>query len=153
MAPDGQRPLPQKRYYDIFSYLATQLGFCFVTAPFVILSFPESILVWSRVYFYAITGVAASIAFFASPAKPWLNQQLKQRNRPTFQRSRTDSQEAMANHPVLGLPVDPAKEFDEAFQEAKAEVEARSRRGSTAATVDGNEVQKVFEDKLGKQLS
>ena len=153
MTSDGQRPLPSKRYYDIFSYLATQLGFCFVTAPFVILSFPESILVWSRVYFYAIAGVIASIAFFASPAKPWLNRQLKQRNHPTFQRSRTDSQEPMANHPVLGLPVDPAKEIDEAFQEAKAEVEARRRRGSATATTDGNELRNVFEDKLGKRVS
>ena len=153
MASDGQRPLPNKLYYDIFSYLVTQLAFCFVTAPFVILSFPESILVWSRVYFYIVIGVAASIAFFASPAKPWLNQQLRKRNHITFQRSQPDSQEPMASHPILGLPVDPAKEFDEAFQEAKAEVEARRRRGSTTATNDGNELRKVMESKLGKKVS
>ena len=153
MAPDGQRPLPSKRYYDIFSYLATQTAFCFVTAPFVILSFPESLLVWARVYFYTIIGVAVSIAFFASPAKPWLNQQLKQRNRPTLQRKRTDSQESIASHPILGLPNDPAKEFDEAFQEAKAEVEARRRRGSIATTANGKELKKVLEDKLGKKVS
>lgn len=32
-------------------------------------------------YFYAIVGLAASIAFFASPAKPWLVRRLEQRNR------------------------------------------------------------------------
>ena len=72
LTPDGQRPTAYKPYYDIMSYLVTQTAFCFTTAPFVLLTLPSSLLVWARVYFYSIIGVAASMAFFASPAKPWL---------------------------------------------------------------------------------
>lgn len=31
--------------------------------------------------------------------------------------------------PVLGLPADPSKDFDEAIEEAKAEIQARKRKG------------------------
>jgi len=49
--------------------------------------------------------------------------------RPGVQR--THSAESLAGkEPVLGLPPDPSKDLEEMMQEAKAEFEARQRRGS-----------------------
>lgn len=121
-----------KIYYDIFSYLITQLAFSFTTAPFVLLTLPASFIVWSRVYFYAVIGTALSTAFFASPAKSFLVKKLNVRagtSGPKLQR--TQSSESIASkEPVLGLPPDPSKDLEEMMQEAKAEFEARQRRGS-----------------------
>ncbi len=118
-------------YYDIFSYIVTQLAFSFVTAPFVLLTLPASFLVWSRVYFYAAIGTALSTAFFASPAKGYLIQKLKQRaGNATQTLKRKESQESLASRePVLGLPPDPQVEFEEMVSEVKAEIEARQRKG------------------------
>lgn len=80
LAADGSgKPTPHKRYYDVASYLATQLAFSFTVMPFVLLSFSASATAWARVYIYCIVGVAASMAFFASPGKAWLKQQLAAR--------------------------------------------------------------------------
>ena len=148
MSPDGQKPTPYKRYYDVLSYLSTQAAFSFTTAPFVILNLPASLLVWSRVYFYAIVGVAASMAFFASPGKLWLNQRLARRNHPAFQR--TISQETIG-HPLLGLPNDPARDIDEAVKEVREEVEVRRRRGASVTMPTGKDLRSAVEDKLGKK--
>lgn len=75
--------MPSKRYYDIFSYIATQLGFSFTVAPFILLSFRNSYICWQRVYFYCIIGVAASLAAFAdgSPVKVWLKKRVAAQNK------------------------------------------------------------------------
>lgn len=78
--PMTQKPTPQKRFYDLFSYLVTQLAFSFATTPFLVLGFADSVKVWARVYFYCVVGVAASSAFFASPAKSWLKKQIEERS-------------------------------------------------------------------------
>ncbi|KAL9112682.1 MAG: hypothetical protein Q9227_002985 [Pyrenula ochraceoflavens] len=150
LSPDGKKPLPSKRWYDILSYLATQMAFCFTTAPFVILSFPNSIKVWARVYFYCIIGVAASMAFFASPAKQWLDQRVKKHIQPGLQRSHS---EESLHHPSLGLPSDPGRDVDEAVQEIKQEVETRRRRGSKVTMPTGEELVKTLEDKLGRKIT
>ena len=85
LTPDDQHPTAYKVYYDVLSYFVTQATFCFTTAPFVLLTLPSSLLVWARVYFYAVLGVAASMVFFASPAKPWLKKQLRLRNQDASQ--------------------------------------------------------------------
>ena len=149
MSTDGQKPTPHKPYYDLLSYLATQATFCFVTAPFVLLTLPSSLLAWNRVYFYAIFGVAASMAFFASPGKVWMNKKLRQRNLPATQR--TVSQESIS-HPLLGLPSDPAQDIDEAVKEVKQEVEARRQRGHSVRMPSGNDLKSAVEDKLGKRF-
>jgi lysophospholipid acyltransferase len=124
--PKTSQPTSSKIYYDIFSYLVTQLTFSFITAPFVLLTLPASFLVWSRVYFYAIIGTALSIAFFASPAKPYLIKKLNQRTgAPSMKLQRMQSQESLAGkEPVLGLPPDPQKDFEEVVREMKAEIGA-----------------------------
>ena len=150
MSPDGKKPTSNKIYYDIFSYFATQTAFCFTTLPFVSLGWKESLLVWARVYFYCIIGVAATLGFFASPAKPWLTKRINQRNHPLVQQTANQEQ---YEHPTLGLPNDPGRDIDEALDEIKQEVESRRRRGSKVTMPSGPELRAAVEDKLGKKLS
>jgi lysophospholipid acyltransferase len=150
LTPDGKASTPNKRYYDIFSFLATQLAFCFTVAPFVILHFGDSIQLWSRVYFYAVIGVAVSMAFFASPAKQYLIKEINKRNHPWVHK--TASQETLGQ-PTLGLPNDPGRDIDEALAEIRREVEVRRRRGSRVSMPRGNELKQAVEEKVGRKLS
>ncbi|MCJ1353094.1 MAG: lysophospholipid acyltransferase [Icmadophila ericetorum] len=145
MSPDGKKPTPYKRYYDIMSYFVTQAIFSFTTAPFVVLSLPGSLLVWSRVYFFVIIGIAASMGFFASPAKVWLIKTLNKRNHPMLQR--TISQETISQ-PLLGLPSDPAQDLDEAMNEVREEFEARRRKGLDVNMPTGNQLKDMAATKL-----
>lgn len=47
--------------------------------PFITLELGPSLLVWTRVYFYTIVGVAASLVFLVSPGKKTLQKQLAKR--------------------------------------------------------------------------
>ncbi len=145
LTPDGTRPTPYKPYYDAFSYLATQAAFCFTTVPFVLLTLRDSLLVWSRVYFYAIFGAAATMAFFASPARPWLDRRLEVRNQREMEKE-------VRGHPLMGLPSDPGEDVQEAVREIRLEVEMRRRRGSLVGMPRGEEMRAAVEDKLGKKL-
>ena len=130
--PKTSQPTSTKIYYDIFSYLVTQLAFSFTTAPFVLLTLPASFLVWARVYFYAVIGTALSTAFFASPAKAFLIKKLNERAGTSGPLKRTISQESLASkEPVLGLPAEPQKDLEEIVSEVRAEMEARQRKGIT----------------------
>ncbi|KAL9129853.1 MAG: hypothetical protein Q9217_001808 [Psora testacea] len=154
LTPDGQRPTAYKPYYDIISYLATQTAFCFTTAPFVLLTLPASLLVWSRVYFYTILGAVASMAFFASPAKAWLIKRLRARNEgatPAQKKGRAIENER--EHPLMGLPSDPVGDIEEAVKEIKDEVENRRKNGSRVSMPTGVEMQKAVEEKMGKRIS
>ncbi|KAI0476995.1 MBOAT family protein [Xylaria cf. heliscus] len=120
--PVTQKPLPNKKYYDFASWLATQTTFSFVASPFIILGLKESLQVWSRVNFYAIFTTFATLAFFASPAKGYLRKMLEQKSREAGGHlSRTTSSENL-KEPVLGLSADPGKDIDEAIQEIQEEV-------------------------------
>ena len=105
-------------------------------------------LVWGRVYYYTVIGVAASLAFFASSGKLWLIKKLKARNQsavPKVEKLKAQEQ------PLLGLPEDPGRDVDEAVEEIKHEVELRKRRGSKVEMPTGEEMRRVIEDKLGKK--
>ncbi|KAJ9301409.1 hypothetical protein DTO271G3_1544 [Paecilomyces variotii] len=149
LTPDGSKPTPYKRYYDAATWFATQVTMSFVVLPFIILSFTGSVGVWAHVYFYGIIGVFSTIGFFASPAKAILVKRLKKRNVPHI--PRTASQETL-RAPTLGLPHDPARDFDEAVQEIRSEIEARNRRGSVVTMPTGDDLRRAVEDKLGKKL-
>jgi len=139
--PKNQSPLPTKRYYDFFSWFATQLTFTFVAAPFLVLGLKDSLRVWSAVYFYAVVGTAASMAFFASPGKRALRKALEKRAAKAngtdvggkkdrdASLSRSTSTESLSSTrnggPVLGVSLDPQAELDEALNELKAEYESR----------------------------
>jgi len=149
LTPDGTRPTPYKPYYDGASYLATQAAFCFTTAPFVLLTLRDSLLVWSCVYFYTVFGAAAVMAFFASPAKPWLNQRLQKRNQREMEK---ESEGEVRGQLMMGLPSDPGEDVQEAVREIRLEVEMRRRRGSAVGMPRGDEMKAAVEDRLGKKL-
>lgn len=148
LTPDGNQPTPYKKYYDIASYVVTQLTLSFTVMPFIFLSFSDSIRVWRSVYFYGIVGNIVSLALFASPAKGLLVKKLRGRSRPHV--PRTASSENM-RQPTLGLPNDAIQEFDDAVQEIRTEIESRQRRGSLVNMPTGNELRAAVEDKIGRK--
>ncbi|KAL1304446.1 hypothetical protein AAFC00_003442 [Neodothiora populina] len=131
LTADGSKPLPTKRYYDVFSWFVTQLAFSFTVAPFILLSFHDTVLVWARVWFYGIIGVTATSLFLASPGKKWIQSKVKQHSnvseatRPTTLKH-SDSYEGTT---TLGLPNDPGREWDMMVEEITSEIDARKRRG------------------------
>ncbi len=86
------------------------------------------------------------MTFFASPAKPWLIRKLKKRNQNSLQ------PKEKAEHPLMGLPSDPAGDIDEAVREIKEEVETRRRRGQSISMPTGGDMRAAVEDKLGKKI-
>ena len=146
LSPDGSKPTQYKRYYDILSWVVTQLTLSFAVAPFIMLSFRTSIAVWSSVYYYGAIGTLGSVAFFASPAKALVVRRLKLRSKP--QPGKTVAQEP-AGPPTLGLPNDPGREFDEAVQEIMEEIESRRRRGSIVAMPSKEELKAAVESRIG----
>lgn len=150
MSPDGTRPTKYKPYYDVFTWLVTQLVFSFTTTPFILLSIHDSLLAWRRVYFYAVVGVALSSGFLATPGKAWLSKKVKARGgRP--QLKKTDSYEHMSGA-TLGVPSEPGKEFDEFVDEIVEEV--KRRKGSQAAAIpDAQELRRRVEAALKSKTS
>ena len=90
-------------------------------------------------------GVIASIGFFASPAKPWLLQKLRTRNQNALQLNEK------AEHPLMGLPSDPAGDIDEAVREIREEVELRRGRGASISMPTRGDMKAAIETKLDKK--
>ncbi|PYI25394.1 MBOAT family protein [Aspergillus indologenus CBS 114.80] len=153
LTPDGSKPGPYKRYYDVMSWLVTQITMSFTVMPFIFLSFGTSVAVWRSVYFYGIVCNLLSIVFFASPAGAILIKKLKARGtrRPPHG-PRTASTESLQQPPTLGLPSDAMQEFDDAVQEIMAEIESRRRRGSVVTMPTGEELKVAVESKIGRKL-
>jgi lysophospholipid acyltransferase len=132
--PKTGAPLPSKKLYDVVSWFTTQLTFSFAVAPFLLLSFSDSWTAWSRVYFYAIIGTGAMMAFFASPATAYLKKEIGKRNAKAGvgangsagrggdgKISRSTSSDSLASQaPVMGITQDLEKEFDDAISEIRA---------------------------------
>lgn len=139
--PKTGADLPTKKYYDVASWITTQLTFSFAVSPFLILSLSGSLLAWSRVYFYAVIGTAALTAFFASPAKGYFKKEIEKRNAKAGvvnggagragegRLSRSTSSESLTSSrtPVMGMPQDLEREFDDAMSEIRA-FEAKKRK-------------------------
>ncbi|KAG9512263.1 MBOAT family protein-like protein, partial [Aureobasidium melanogenum] len=128
MSPDGTKALPSKRYYDIFTWLCTQLAFSFTVAPFIFLGFGDSLQIWQRVYFYTIIGVTATSLFLLSPGKQFLQQKVKQHSKPSEEQVKKDLEKETRN-PTLGLPDDPGRAWDEMVEEITTEIQERKRKG------------------------
>ncbi|KAG9892195.1 MBOAT family protein-like protein, partial [Aureobasidium melanogenum] len=128
MSADGTKALPSKRYYDIFTWLCTQLAFSFTVAPFIFLGFSDSLQIWQRVYFYTIIGVTATSLFLLSPGKQFLQQKVKQHSNPSEEQVKKDLEKENRN-PTLGLPDDPGRAWDEMVEEIAAEIQERKRKG------------------------
>lgn len=150
LTPDGTKPTPYKRYYDILGWLGTQLTLSFAAAPFVLLSFNDSITTWTRVHFYGIISVFSSLALFAkaSPVRKYLVKRLDQRNQSAAKRAK----EEPARAPVLGLSEDVGEDMDEVIEEIKQEIETRRRSGSVVTMPSGQELKAAIEDKIGRKL-
>lgn len=114
----------------------------------MLLTLPGSLLVWSRVYYYAVIGAAAAMAFFASPAKPWLNRRLQARNKGAMSKRQGE----VRGDPLMGLPSDPAEDVQEAVREVQKEVEVHRRRGSLLGGPSGEEMKAAVEEKVGQKL-
>ncbi|KAH0403842.1 MBOAT family protein-like protein, partial [Aureobasidium melanogenum] len=128
MSADGTKALPSKRYYDIFTWLCTQLAFSFTVAPFIFLGFGDSLEIWQRVYFYTIIGVTATSLFLLSPGKQFLQQKVKQHSKPSEEQVKKDLEKETRN-PTLGLPDDPGRAWDEMVEEITTEIQERKRKG------------------------
>jgi lysophospholipid acyltransferase len=153
LTPDGSKATPNKIYYDIFTWLVTQLVFSFTTAPFILLSIHSSTLVWARVYFYAIIGVAGCSIFLATPGKTWLAKKVKARtgsSRPEMKRN--ESQDHLQGA-TLGVPVNPGKEFDEMVDEIVEEVKRRREAGTGQKGPEGKELRKLVAETLQRTTS
>ena len=55
-------------------------------------------------------------------------------------------------HPLLGMPSDPAGDVDEAVSEIREEVEARRRRGQSIQMPTGADMKAAVESRLGKKI-
>ena len=86
------------------------------------------------------------MSFFASSAKPWLIRRLKERNQNALQ------PKEVREHPLLGMPSDPAGDIDEAVNEIKEEVEARRRRGQSIQAPTGADMKAAVENRLGRKI-
>ena len=148
LTPDGTKPTKYKPYYDVFTWLVTQLVFSFTTTPFILLTIHDSTLAWARVYFYAVIGVAACSGFLATPGKAWLQKKVKARSgRP--QLKKTDSYEHMSGA-TLGVPSEPGQEFDEMVDEIVEEV--KKRKGQQAFP-DAQELRRRVETALKRETA
>lgn len=76
------------------------------------------------------------MAFFASPAKPWLVKKLKERSiQEQESKPRLKGSSGVVvkekHGQLMGLPANPARDVNEAVQEIRDEVEAARRRRSS----------------------
>jgi lysophospholipid acyltransferase len=169
MTPDGKSPLPTKIYYDVLTWILTQVIFAYTVAPFVLLGISDTFTVWVRVYLYTFVALGASYALFSR--KLPFRRQLMQRqaarmpsvdpatiNETAIEKAareevmketlaRTNSHDSVASRklPLLGIADDPEAEIDEIVREVKAEIEERRRRGSL---MQGFDVKKAVHEKL-----
>ncbi|KAI5803186.1 MBOAT, membrane-bound O-acyltransferase family-domain-containing protein [Geopyxis carbonaria] len=128
MALDQKSPGPYKKIYDIFGFLATQIAFSYVVAPFIILGLGDSLRLWGRLWFFVHVGIFASMAFFSSPGKPWLQARQKKRL-GRLQPSRTTSLESVhqSRSGPMGLPENPEEDLQELQEEMRQEFLLRKK--------------------------
>lgn len=152
MSADGKTPTANKRYYDTFCWFITQVHFSFVVVPFLYLTLPSTIKIWTRVYFYGIVGVAVCFAFLQSPGKAFLVKKLKANTRPGLERTDSSSSVADGMQSTLGLPHDPEFQWQQIVTGVKGEMEARKRRGSTVPDLRVLLQQKLDQFKQDQQM-
>lgn len=170
LTTDGKTSLSSKIYYDVFTFLLTQLAFSFTVAPFILLGFSDTLKVWARVYFYTLVGVAGCYALFSRslPFRKQLQQRQSLRTTPpsavdldvsnieqiakeeierenltrvNSMPSTTSSRRA----PTLGIADDPEAELDAIVAQVKREIIDRRRRGSA---LQGFDVKKAIQEKI-----
>lgn len=119
----------KKKYYDLASYLVTQITFSFATTPFLTLTLRGSLQAWSSLYFYGLIWTLGALAFFSSPGLLIIKKQLEKRQgRHRAQLQRSISTESISGmEPILGISKDPSGDINEAVEELKAEIQAKRK--------------------------
>lgn len=170
LAADGKTSLSTKVYYDVFTFLLTQLAFSFTVAPFILLGFSDTLKIWARVYFYTLIGVAGCFGLFSRslPFRKQLQQRQSIRTAPTSAAdldvsnieqiakeeikkdnlTRTSSMASTTSSkraPTLGIADDPEAELDAIVAQVKHEIADRKRRGST---LQGFDVKAAIQEKI-----
>jgi len=125
-----------------------------VVAPFVYLTLPASAVIWTRVYWYGVVGVALCFGFLQSPGKAILAKKLKARSKPGLERKPSLGSTAGGDdmQSTLGLPHDPEWGMQQIVKSVREEVEARKRKGSTVPDVRVLLQQKLDEFKRDQQM-
>ncbi|KAK9453690.1 MBOAT, membrane-bound O-acyltransferase family-domain-containing protein [Dipodascopsis uninucleata] len=81
LKPDLSGDGPYKKYYDIVCYVMTQLFMGYAVQPFILLTFKQSIIAWSRVYFYAhVVLLGTIITFSRKDVRKFMEKKLSARN-------------------------------------------------------------------------
>ncbi|KAF3925581.1 hypothetical protein ABW21_db0204166 [Orbilia brochopaga] len=80
LSPDGTQPTQYKKYYDFAGTSITALALAYMSAPFVVLDFNDSIRLWYRLGFYLHIGMAVMYAIFKSPAVGLIKTELRKRS-------------------------------------------------------------------------
>jgi len=119
--------------------LVTQLAFSYIAAPFIILSFSGSLIVWARTYFFVHVAIMATLAFFYSPGKKWLVK-TQQRRLGRAAEEAEEEEVVQRTSGTLGLPDDPEGDLLEIRREVEMAVENRRRSGSFAGVVNAKKV-------------
>lgn len=134
MSPDLSQPGPYKRYYDILTYVVSQMALQYTVQPFVILTFRGSLYVWSTVYFYVHIGIFTMIILFSQRrVKKFIEAKLAARTESSskleklrfeVEQARTkkghiDVGRVLVREPTLGVP---DQELDEALELMRDEV-------------------------------
>ncbi|KAK6541635.1 lysophospholipid acyltransferase [Orbilia ellipsospora] len=134
LSPDGTKPTKYKRYYDVFGAVVTQAALAYMTLPFIVLDFNDSIRLWSRVWFYTHVGIITMYAIFKSPAVGLLQAELKRRTNVTpVQPSKEQLQRELRKEaPPFGIPDEDlvVTDVNEAFAEIK-ELKQRQAAGES----------------------
>jgi lysophospholipid acyltransferase len=143
---DGKTPGPYKRAYDVFGILATQLGFSYIVAPFIVLSFGSSLKVWARVGFYGHIAIILAMAFFNSPGKKWLVNKQRERVGGAERMRKSSSMDGLTRIETtgpLGLPENPQMDLEEIRSEVMRAVEKRRTGLATTTTAAAAQKAKV----------
>ncbi|EPS41199.1 hypothetical protein H072_4885 [Dactylellina haptotyla CBS 200.50] len=131
LSSDGTLPTKYKIYYDVFGAVVTQAALAYMSAPFIVLGFNDSIRLWSRVWFYAHVGIIVMYIFFKSPAVGILKSELKKRSVDTVQPTKEQVlQHLRKEAPAFGIPDEDlvVADVNEAIEEIK-ELKERKAAG------------------------
>ncbi|KAK9478834.1 MBOAT, membrane-bound O-acyltransferase family-domain-containing protein [Lipomyces japonicus] len=66
LTQDLSGPGPYKKYFDIATYISTQLIMGYAVQPFILLTFRDSVEAWKRVYFYGHVGLFTMVLVFSN---------------------------------------------------------------------------------------
>ncbi|KAK7205953.1 MBOAT, membrane-bound O-acyltransferase family-domain-containing protein [Myxozyma melibiosi] len=134
MSPDLSQPGPYKKYYDALTYVVSQMSLQYTVQPFVILTFRDSLYVWSTVYFYVHIGIFIFITTFSQKkVKKYIEAKLAARTeisskldklRFEIEQARikkipVEVERVLAREPTLGVP---DQELDEALELMRGEM-------------------------------